>query len=209
MAPQSTSLSPRESLQRLKDGNARFVQNVRSLDTLSRQASRGDLAKNGQRPFAIILSCSDSRAPSELLFDQGLGDLFIIRVAGNIVAPSLVGSVEFAAASFGSRLVVVMGHSSCGAISATLDSLKSDKPAPSENIQDILSRIRPHVEYLKDLDLPRETQMRKASHSNVMASVDHLRHGSKILEGMANSGQIEIIGAEYDLETGKVEFIES
>jgi carbonic anhydrase len=202
-------VAPDTALARLKEGNRRFVQNLRSVETLTRQKPLREQAKEGQKPFAIVLSCSDSRAPSEILFDQGLGDLFVIRVAGNVVAPSLVGSVEFAAATFGSRLVVVMGHSGCGAIAATLDSLRSKDPAPSENIHDILSRIRPHVAHLKDLDHSREECMAKAIRSNVAASVNHLKHGSQILERMCAEGRIEIVGAEYSLETGEVEFFDA
>src|SRR5512139_2481457 len=111
-----------EALERLREGNAPFASNVRSLESLLSHTRRGDLTA-GQEPFAIILGCSDSRVPAELVFDQGLGDLFVIRVAGNIVAPSQIGSVEFAATRYATRLVVVLGHSQCGAILATLESL--------------------------------------------------------------------------------------
>ena len=135
----------KKALQRLIQGNKRFVRNRRS----GKAPAKDDLSwlnVKPRGPFAIILSCSDSRAPSEILFDQGLGDLFVIRVAGNIVAPSQVGSVEFAAATTQAQLVVVMGHSECGAVKATLDSIEGKESVPSENIQAIVGRIRPHIE---------------------------------------------------------------
>src|SRR4026207_376582 len=137
----------REALQRLRDGNLRFAANVRGSDAFVSHTRRAELAA-GQQPFAIILGCSDSRGPVEILFDQGLGDLFVIRVAGNIVAPSQVGSVEFAAARYGTRLVVVLGHSSCGAILATLEEVRRRSEDQSRNLRTIVDRIRPSVEGL-------------------------------------------------------------
>src|SRR5581483_9893492 len=140
-----TSPSPQESLQRLIDGNIRF----RGGSTASRATPWSEeLARVAQRPFAIILACSDSRTPVEIVFDQGFGDLFVVRVAGNIVAPSIVGSIEFAASQFGSRLVVVMGHTRCGAVGATVRALETGMGHDSKNIRAITDRIAPHIQSL-------------------------------------------------------------
>jgi carbonic anhydrase len=199
-----------QALQRLREGNSRFTQNVRSLDVAAGQTARAALVA-GQHPLAIILSCSDSRVPSELVFDQGLGDLFVIRVAGNVVAPSLVGSVEFAAATFGTRLVVVMGHSRCGAIKATLDVIQHQMQAPSHNIHDILDRCRPAVESVVSAAGPNiepERLLHEAVRANVRQSCAHLRHGSRLLERLILEEGMLIVGAEYSLETGQVDFFE-
>jgi carbonic anhydrase len=200
----------REALARLREGNQRFLQNVRSLDVTLGKAARAALVA-GQSPFAIVLSCSDSRVPSELVFDQGLGDLFVIRVAGNIVAPSLVGSVEFAAATFGTRLAVVMGHTQCGAIKATLDFVQHGKGAPSDNIRDIVERCRTAVETVVSAagpHAPPERLLRESTRANVRNSCDHLRHGSILLEQACREEGMLIVGAEYALETGEVAFFE-
>jgi carbonic anhydrase len=198
----------RALLERLRAGNERFVQNVRSVESLISQSKRGALV-DGQSPFAIILSCADSRAPSELLFDCGLGDLFVVRVAGNVVAPSIVGSVEFAASKFGTELVVVMGHTHCGAISATLDALAGGPAAASENLHDIVSRISPALVGLAASQTEGgESLLRRATRANICAATDHLRHDSRILERMVSDGSLLVVGAEYDLETGRVEFFD-
>src|ERR1700736_6600522 len=173
----------REALQRLIDGNRRFVNEVPSLQTFTNEARRRELAA-GQEPFAIILGCSDSRVPAEIVFDQGLGDLFVIRVAGNIVAPSQVGSVEFAAARYGTRLVVVLGHSNCGAILATLEELQRRTEEQSQNLRSIVDRIRPAIEALTltPLAAQPEALVRAAVRANIRTSADHLRHGSAVLE---------------------------
>ncbi|HEX8820121.1 MAG TPA: carbonic anhydrase [Archangium sp.] len=199
-----------QALQRLQEGNHRFSKNVRSLDTALGQTARASLAA-GQNPFAIILSCSDSRVPSEIVFDQGLGDLFVIRVAGNVVAPSLVGSVEFAAATFGTRLVVVMGHSRCGAIKATLDFIQHRVEAASENIHDIVDRCWPAVESVVHAAGPsvdRDRLVHEAVRANVRQSCAHLRHGSRLLERLILEGGMMIVGADYSLDTGEVDFFE-
>jgi len=164
----------------------------------------------GQEPFAIVLGCSDSRVPAELVFDQGLGDLFVIRVAGNIVAPSQVGSVEFAATRFGTRLVVVLGHSQCGAILATLEELRQPAEGQSRNLRSIVDRVRPSVEALLATELrhDRDALVRAAVRANVRASADHLRHGSEILEGLIAREGVLVVGAEYSLETGEVDFFD-
>lgn len=191
----------------LREGNVRFASNVRSIDVLASQARRETFAE-GQSPNAIILSCSDSRAPSELVFDCGLGDLFVVRVAGNVCAPSLVGSVEYAASMFGTELVVVMGHTHCGAVKATLQSLLEHGDHPSENIRDIVERISPAVVPLLDKGLDPKALVREATRANVRLTADHLRHGSKILERRIGDGKLVVVGAEYSIETGKVDFFD-
>lgn len=198
-----------QALARLRDGNERFISGTRSIATL---AGTLNLAKHagGQKPFATILTCSDSRVPAEMVFDQGIGDLFVIRVAGNVVAPSLVGSVEFAAATFGTQLTVVMGHSSCGAVEATLDVLRGHTSVPSDNIRDIVDRIRPAVQAVVEAN-PAGTDdaiLEAAIRANVRTSADHLRHGSRILERMVSAGAVAVIGAEYHLHSGRVEFFD-
>lgn len=196
-----------EAIQRLKEGNQRFVAGVRSVDTMIKQAHRADFVQ-GQAPFAIILGCSDSRVPAEIIFDQGLGDLFVIRVAGNVVAPSQIGSVEFAAERYGTPLVVVLGHSMCGAVMATIEELESETKEPSKNVQSIVGRIRPTVEPLFHTELRRQPDklLESAIHANILAATNHLRHGSQTLERLIQQGNLEIVGAEYSLETGQVTF---
>lgn len=198
------SPTPQESLQRLVDGNRRFREG--SGVTLSRAWSE-QLAKQAQRPFAIVLGCSDSRTPVEILFDQGFGDLFVVRIAGNIVAPSVVGSIEFSASQFGSRLVVVMGHTQCGAVSATVRSIETGQGHESKNIRSITDRIAPHIDGIVRSGKPGDT-VREAMRANVRASADHLRHGSLILEELVLSGRLSVVGAEYELETGAVHFFD-
>lgn len=187
------------ALAELKAGNARFRNGVQQRGTLISQAQRKELV-DGQSPFAVILGCSDSRAPVELIFDQGLGDLFVIRIAGNIVAPSGIGSVEFAAERFGTRLVVVLGHSRCGAVQATLEAMQQPPERISRNLQFIVDRIRPN--------LLKEFSLQEAVRANVRASVAALQHGSAILEGLVANDGLIIVGAEYSLETGAVEFLD-
>ncbi|MFO7693082.1 MAG: carbonic anhydrase [Vicinamibacterales bacterium] len=196
-----------DALERLREGNRRFAAGLRSTEVLATHTRRADLLA-GQRPFAIVLGCSDSRVPAELVFDQGLGDLFVIRVAGNIVAPSQVGSVEFAATRYGTRLVVVLGHSQCGAIAATLEELLQPAGTRSRNLRSIVNRLRPSVEPLLATTLRGDPDalIREAVKANVRASVDHLRHGSEILEDLVAASGVRIVGAEYSLETGLVEF---
>lgn len=196
-----------EALARLKAGNDRFKTNVRDLDAMARNAQRGKEVQ-AQEPFAIILGCSDSRVPAEIVFDQGLGDLFVIRVAGNIVAPSLLGSVEFSAVKHGARLVVVLGHTHCGAIEATLSELKQPSDNRSPNLQSIVNRIQPSVQTLIEAGLEHDEDklISLATRANIRASVAHLRHGSQILEGLIANEGLQIVGAEYALETGEVDF---
>ena len=198
-----------ESLKRLRDGNARFAANVRGIETFLTQERRSELAKQ-QEPHAIILGCSDSRVPAEIVFDQGLGDLFVIRVAGNIVAPSQVGSVEYAAERFGTRLVVVLGHSQCGAILATLEQLQRPVENQSRNLRTIVDRVRPSVAAFLDTDLRHDVDalVSHAVRANIRTSVDHLRHGSEVLEQLIAREGLLVVGAEYSLETGLVDFFE-
>jgi carbonic anhydrase len=202
-------ISALEALERLRAGNRRFVADVRGRSTLTGQERRDELVA-GQEPFAVILGCSDSRVPAELIFDQGLGDLFVIRVAGNIVAPSQVGSVEFAAERFGTRLVVVVGHSMCGAVLATLEERDRSVESRSPNLRSIVDRIRPAVEGLMETDLRHDPDalMQHAVRANIRASVDHLRHGSQIIEQQIQTDGLLVVGAEYSLETGVVEILD-
>ncbi|MGH6646310.1 carbonic anhydrase [Aquabacterium sp.] len=200
----------REALARLREGNRRFVASVQSGQSLSGPAKPIELGQP-QNPFAIILGCSDARVPAELVFDQGLGDLFVIRVAGNVVAPSQVGSVEFAASRFGTPLVVVLGHSKCGAVLATIEALQ--QPADnlqSRNIHSIVNRVRPSVEGLLATELRHDMDqlVHHAVRANVRASVNQLRHGSELLEQLIQQGSLAVVGAEYSLETGAVEFLD-
>ncbi len=200
----------REALDRLREGNRRFASHERGSDPFLSHTPLADLAA-GQNPFAIVLGCSDSRVPAEIVFDQGLGDLFVIRVAGNIVAPSQVGSVEFAAARFDTRLVVVLGHSQCGAILATLEELQQPTENQSVNLSAIVDRVRPSVEALLATDLAQDLGelVKAAVRANILASVGHLRHGSPVLEQLIQNEGLLIVGAEYSLETGIVEFFDA
>ncbi|HEU4730107.1 MAG TPA: carbonic anhydrase [Kofleriaceae bacterium] len=199
------SLPPEDGLQRLVEGNQRFRNGTggagagRNFDAARAAAP--------QRPFAIVLGCSDARTPVEIVFDQGFGDLFVVRVAGNIVAPSIVGSIEFAASQFGTRLVVVMGHSGCGAVAATMQALATGLGPASKNLRAITDRIAPHVEAIARHGSGAEA-MREAMRANVRASVDHLRHGSQILEELVLKGRLAVAGAEYEIETGQVHFFD-
>ena len=199
----------RDALERLREGNRRFVSDARKSDALTSQARRDELAA-GQEPFAIVLGCSDSRVPAEIVFDQGLGDLFVIRVAGNIVASSQVGSVEFAAARYATRLVVVLGHSQCGAILATLEELQQPTDNQSRNLRSIVDRVRPSVETLLATELRNDPDalVRQAVRANVRASANHLRHGSEALEQLIQNDGLLVVGAEYSLETGIVDFFD-
>ncbi len=201
-------IDARAALARLRDGNRRFVANRTATDLLASEKRRTELVA-GQEPFAIILGCSDSRVPAELVFDQGFGDLFVIRIAGNIVAPSQIGSVEFAAERYGTKLVVVLGHSQCGAVLATLEELRRPGETQSRNLRAIVDRVRPSVESL--LEGPAvndEALVRKAVRANVRVSANHLRHGSEVLERLIETNGLLVVGAEYSLETGLVDIFD-
>jgi len=202
-------ISAPEALKRLREGNRRFASEAGSAREVATPARRRELAA-GQEPFAIILGCSDSRVPAEMVFDQGLGELFVIRVAGNIVAPSQVGSVEFAAERFGTRLAVVLGHSKCGAIQATLEELMRPREAQSRNLQSIVDRIRPSVEPLLATHLRHEHDalVEEAVRANIRRSASQLRHGSEILDHLVRNDGFVVVGAEYSLDTGIVDFFD-
>lgn len=197
------------ALTRLKQGNARFVRGELDLEKLSSPGRRSELA-GAQAPFAIVLGCSDSRVPAEIVFDQGLGDLFVIRVAGNVVAPSQIASIEYAAEMFGTRLVVVLGHSSCGAVQATLEQLRQPQENRSPHLSSIVGRIGPSVEELLHSALADDEKalLTAAVESNTLASVEALLHGSEMLESQVASGGLRILGAHYSLEDGTVTFYE-
>jgi carbonic anhydrase len=198
-----------QALVRLKQGNARFLNRINGGDQRIKSVRPAELVDD-QQPFAIVLGCSDSRVPAEIVFDQGLGQLFVIRVAGNIVAPSQIGSVEFAAERFGTRLVVVMGHTGCGAVDATLQAIQEASAPGSRNRQSIIDRIRPSVEPLCHTELAndRGRLMRAAVRANVQASANQLRHGSEVLETLIARDNLCVVGAEYSLVTGEVEFLD-
>lgn len=202
-------LSAKEALTRLKDGNQRYMDGGQDSQALIDQ-SRRQATVSSQEPFAIILGCSDSRVPAELVFDQGVGDLFVIRVAGNVVAPSQIGSVEFAAAQFGTPLVVVLGHSHCGAISATLNELQQPTDLRSRNLQSIVNRIRPAIQGLLETELRHDPEalVSQAVKANVRASVNQLCNGSEILEELIRADRLCVVGAEYSLATGEVVFFD-
>ena len=202
-------ISAQQALTRLREGNRRFATGHSLRDDLIRSAL-GSSASGIQRPFAIILGCSDSRVPAEMVFDQGIGDLFVIRVAGNIVAPSQIGSVEFAAEQFGTRLVVVLGHSGCGAIQATLEEIRHPVSDRSPNLRAIVDRIRPVVEPLLDNRRGHDSEAvhEQAVRANIRHSADALRHGSSLLEQMVEHDGLKIVGAEYSLTSGKVDFLD-
>jgi carbonic anhydrase len=203
------NLSATEALARLLEGNRRFIANVRSVESMASQARRAELVHE-HSPFAAVLGCSDSRAPLELIFDQGLGDLFVIRVAGNIVAPSQVASVEFAAERFGVRLALVMGHTHCGAVEATLESLLDSTHPGAGKIPSIVARIRSAVEEVMapETRWDRATLLEKAVRANVRAAVKQLRRGSEVLERLILEQRLVVAGAVYDLETGRVEVLD-
>lgn len=202
-------VSAQQALERLREGNRRFVTEGFDPRSGTGRGRRSQLV-DGQEPFAVVLGCSDSRVPAEIVFDVGLGDLFVIRVAGNIVAPSLVGSVEFAADQLGTRLVVVLGHSTCGAVQATLAELERPAPSRSPNLRSIVDRIRPAVEGLLETELARQPDalVHHAVRANVRASANQLRHGSRVLEELIRDDGLRVVGAEYSLDTGEVEFFD-
>jgi len=202
-------IAAHEALERLREGNRRFVSDLGGQNMLESQVRRHEIAAR-QQPFAIILGCSDSRVPAEIVFDQGLGDLFVIRVAGNIVAPSQVGSVEFAAEQFGTRLVVVLGHSMCGAVVTAVEELGRPTESRSFNLRSIVDRIRPSVEALLATEVrgDQDELIQRAVRSNIRSSASQLRHGSQILEQLTEHEGLVVVGAEYSLETGVVDFFD-
>lgn len=201
-------ISAADALERLRQGNNRFVTGEVDYEATANRRHQPNMS-GSQNPFAIVLACSDSRVPTELIFDQGIGDLFVIRVAGNIVAPSQIGSIEFAATQFSTRLVVVLGHNNCGAVIATLNELAKKEAHRSPNLRAIVDRVRPAVEHvLKDnADHESEVVIDAAVQANVRASVDRLQHGSLIIENLIADGRLQVHGAEYSIGTGIVKFL--
>jgi carbonic anhydrase len=199
-------ISGPDALKALREGNRRFVSELKQGTS---RARRYELPEQ-QEPLAIILGCSDARVPAEIVFDQGLGDLFVIRIAGNIVAPSGIGSVEFAAEAFGTRLVVVLGHSRCGAVHATVQQLARPSREQSRNLKSIVDRIRPVVEGLLEQHGPQDQEEleRRAVRANIRMSANQLRHGSEVLEQLIQRDGLLVVGAEYSLETGEVDFFD-
>jgi carbonic anhydrase len=202
-------ISAQDALERLREGNRRFVADNRNSDIMASHSRRRAVA-DAQTPFAVILGCSDSRVPAEIVFDQGLGDLFVIRVAGNIVAPSQIGSVEFAAERYNTRLVVVLGHSKCGAILATIEELGRGSKEQSRHLRSIVDRIRPSVQAFTGTPIGQDTDalVHHAVRANIRMSANHLRHGSDVLEQLIENNGLAVVGAEYSLETGVVEFFD-
>ena len=199
-------ISAKEAINRLKEGNERFVSGSLLLESVVNSERRNELA-SGQEPFAIILGCSDSRVPSEIVFDFSLGHLFVIRVAGNIVAPSQIGSIEYATSQFGTRLVVVMGHENCGAVSATISELRQPSEDRSSNLSAIVDRIRPAVEPLMGKGADEVGLLQHATQANIHQSVEQLHACSDILASQVQNDGLEIVGAQYSLSTGRVEFL--
>ncbi len=215
-------INAQEALQRLKEGNARFVSGARKSDISLGPSRRSELASgalasdalaSGQSPFAVVLGCSDSRVPVEIVFDQGAGDLFVIRVAGNIVAPSQIGSVEFAIEQFNTRLIVVLGHTGCGAVTAALAQMQHPTPPGGTSpraIHSIVDRIRPAIQELFATELRKDPEalLRQSVRANIRASAAHLRYGSQIIEQQCERDSLLVVGAEYSLETGRIEFLD-
>jgi carbonic anhydrase len=202
------ALSPLAATKRLLEGNQRFCDGKPVAES---RTFSSELAERPQRPFAIVLGCSDSRTPVEILFDQGFGDLFVVRIAGNVVAPSVVGSIEFAASQFGTRLVVVLGHTRCGAIAATTHALHTGDGPESRNIRSITDRIAPHIESAvraSGAAVSEPDVLRELMRINIRASADHLRHGSRLLEELVLAGRLAVVAADYELETGRVRFFD-
>jgi carbonic anhydrase len=203
-----SELNYKKALRRLKDGNERFVQGVKSIHSLMTHQQREDLANNGQRPFAIVLGCADSRAPAETVFDAGLGELFVVRLAGNIISPVGLGSIEFAAANFGTPLCVVLGHTRCGAIAATVEAVSQKKRAPSDHIQDIVLEIEPSVKLaMSATSSANRTLIEESARLNVIRTMERIMDRSKILSELAEKDAFKVVGGIYNLNSGYVDFI--
>ncbi len=201
-------ISAQEALRRLREGNERFASGAGGQSG-SIAARRKELVA-GQKPWAIILGCADSRVPVELVFDQGLGDLFVVRVAGNIAGPSQIGSIELAAEEIGTQLIAVLGHSQCGAVAATFEEILHPAENLSEHLRSIVERVRPSVEPLLETEIRDDPEAVKgrAVRANVLASMHHLTRESETLRRLVEEGKLLIVGAEYSLETGVVDFFE-
>lgn len=199
----------RQALEKMMEGNKRFVQGVRTIDHLPTPSKLKELSINGQKPFCIILGCADSRVPSEMVFDMGLGDLFVLRVAGNVISRSLLASIEFAATNFGTPLLMVMGHSKCGAIKATIDSVKHNTSAPSQNLQDLIDLIKPSVQKnLHQHGSDEEKILDVCTRDNVLNTIQSIYQQSEIIQSLVNEKKLLMVGSVFDLDTGKVSFNE-
>jgi carbonic anhydrase len=198
-----------EALESLREGNRRFMWGVRDVSTLTNQSRCAELVP-GQRPFAAVLGCSDPRVPVEIVFDQGPGSLFVVRVAGNVATASQIDSVEFAVERLGTPLVVVLGHTKCLAVETTLEELAGPAADGPREPHSIFDSIRPAVEGLLAAgpEHDREALMRQAVRANVRAAADRLRHGSAAIEELIRDGRLLVVGAEYSLETGTVDFFD-
>ena len=201
--------SAREAIKLLKEGNERFRSNNQLHEGSSFEKRREELL-DGQAPFAVILGCADSRAPAELVFDQGLGDLFVVRVAGNVAAPSQIGSVEYAVEVLGTRLVVVMGHSNCGAVAATIQKFENASVEFTPSLMKLVERIQPSVEAVlaRDADPDANSLLAQVVRANVSNTVTTLLSESPVLKRFSQNEGLMIVGSEYSLETGSVEFFE-
>ncbi len=194
-----SEMTPQLALSYLQEGNQRFVENLRAHRNLLEQVNE---TAEGQYPFATILSCIDSRTSAELIFDQGLGDIFSVRVAGNVVNDDILGSMEYACKVAGSKLVVVLGHSKCGAV------ISACKHVVLGNITTLLSKIQPAVRKVESThsDIISDEAVQAVADENVHESIRHILQRSTILSEMVTKGEIIIVGAMYDVESGKVEF---
>lgn len=203
-------MTPDEAIKTLMEGNERFTRGYRSVEPMFSHHKMAELAEKGQKPFAIVLTCSDSRSPVEMIFDQGIGEVFVVRVAGNVVAPSLLASIEFAAANFGSCLILVMGHSKCGAVSATLQHVKNPSvQLPSVHLEELVSRIRPAVEKTmkKSSAVPDAELAELCAAQNVSRSVNLILEQSSIVRTLVDQGKVKIDGAMLDITNGKVRIL--
>ena len=198
-----SAITPTMALNLLKDGNKRFVNNLKINRNLLQQAND---TSDGQHPFAVILSCIDSRTSAELIFDQGLGDIFSVRIAGNFVNEDILGSMEFACKLAGTKLVVVLGHTACGAVKGACDHARLG------NLTALINKIEPAVEAVTE---PTDESQRNSSNidfvnevakKNVYMTIDNIRESSQVLKEMEDAGEIEIVGGMYDIKTGEVIF---
>jgi len=194
-----TNISPQNAIELLKEGNERFIKNQKVSRNLLEQVAQ---TAEGQFPFAVVLSCIDSRVPTEIVFDQGIGDIFNIRIAGNFVNEDILGSMEFACKAAGSKLIVVMGHSSCGAIKGACDHVELG------NLTGLLKKLEPAVDAIESDDRTSGNAefVQKVADKNVALTIDAIKSGSPVLNEMLNEGSIKLVGAMYSVESGKVEF---
>lgn len=195
-------------LDRLLEGNHRFTNGLISVDSMMSVRKIHDLAENGQKPSAIILTCSDSRAPAEIVFDQGVGELFVVRVAGNVVAPSLIASMEFAVSNFGSPLIMVLGHTLCSAIRMTMHFENNPTEIPaSKNLSDLVDRVRPSIKKIKDITAA--DAVLRATENNIQISIDTILQESSIIKNLVIAEKLQIVGAILDIHTGRVTVLNS